>query len=247
MNQSLRESRPKIFIAGDSWGGGEYNNVNGTVTGISHKGIEQYFTNDGYTVNNSSVGGMCNRTAIQRLRLDLETSHKDGDIIFWIQTEAVRDLVIPDPDDKNRVIYPLTNPVQLAGGIINLYRQLSNTRYNELDTLSKQFNTVIYAIGGCGSLFIDDIIKYSNLIPLIPSCVELISGKYPEFQFIGLWGIDSIKLAEYPQQFARHIIDEFDSIVQMEEIFKQPGFINRHPDRHGYKIVYDYIKQELNL
>jgi len=245
MNRSLSAHQPKIFIAGDSWGCGEYNKVDRHVVGVSHRGIEQYFLDDGYTVKNSSVGGMSNQSATQRLSVDLLNLYCNNDIILWIQTEPVRDLVVYD--NKDKAIYPLTDPIKSAGGLVKLFRQLAINSYNELNVLAKQYNTVVYLLGGCSSLFVEELANYTNLTPLIPSCVELITKEHPNFQFIGLWGINSIHLSTYSQEFAGQVINEFESIVQMEKVFKQPGFFNRHPDRNGYKIVYDYIKQQLNL
>jgi hypothetical protein len=251
MNQSSNAPQPKIFIAGDSWGCGEYNQVNGPAIGISHKGIEQYFIDDGFDVVNTSLGGTSNASSIDRLHQQLQLQHCPGDIILWIQTEAVRDLVRYDDtrllNGLPIAVYPVTEPIQQAGGILKLYKQLVAKNYQVLNELAKQYNTTVYSIGGCSSLFTDVLQGYSNIFPLIESCVELISGKHPDFQFIGLWTIDDIKLSTYTSEFAGQVINEFDTIVKWERIFDQPGFINRHPDRNGYKIIYNAIKEKLKL
>ena len=70
---------PKIFLAGASWAVGEWDNGK-----LVHKGIEQYFINHGYKVNNVAGPGISNRNSILFLKHSLAQQHNLNDIIFWI-------------------------------------------------------------------------------------------------------------------------------------------------------------------
>ena len=90
----------KIFIGGDSWGCGEW-----TEQTVSHKGVEQYFINDNYTVFNSSEGGSSNKFSIDRLDKDLRDYYISGDIIIWIQTDPIRDLRVEEQGEYGNNIF----------------------------------------------------------------------------------------------------------------------------------------------
>jgi hypothetical protein len=90
--------RPKIFISGDSWGCGEWTYFTPPIMStVAHKGLEQYFIDDNYTVFNSSKGGSSNEFSIVRLSKDLQEYYSSGDIILWIQSDPIRDLRVHKP------------------------------------------------------------------------------------------------------------------------------------------------------
>ena len=77
----------KILIGGDSWGCGEWGYTNG-IYNVLHKGVEQYFLDDGHSVKNTSRGRSSNNDSIIRIKNELDES---TDYIIWFQSDPLRD------------------------------------------------------------------------------------------------------------------------------------------------------------
>lgn len=235
----------KIFIGGDSWGCGEWNpDREDQVNLILHKGLEQYFNDIGYSVINSCRGGIPNNHSIDLLAEQLKRNHSEGDIVFWVQTDAVRD---------TRPYDTLTAQILEANGLFNLCNQLLVKNYQTLDNLAQQYKTTIYVIGGKHDIYMDGIAEFGNLNPIAPSWSHLLVGeKYPELfphATYTDWVVGAIDLDRYPKQFAMQVVDEmyhFEQCYKMyqETIFNPDGF---HPNREGHLIMFDFLCGKLNL
>jgi hypothetical protein len=235
----------KVFIGGDSWGCGEWTHE----ASIAHKGVETYFNEVGYNVVNSSAGKVSNFMSIDRLQESLKEKYSEADLIFWFKTDTIRDL-------HHNNYYTLTNELKKFGNFKGLINFLSDNSYNNLNQLAARHNTKIYLIGGYGSLIPDLLEKYDNLVPLVPSVVDLLVGHHEKysaitknFQGTTNWGIKHINLKEYDLSMAGELIIELsnmcaakDNIFQ-EKIFWPDG---HHPNRHGHRILFDYIMKKLN-
>lgn len=243
----------KVFITGDSWGCGEWTR-NDTDGWISHKGLEQYFIDDGHMVFNSSAGGSSNTAAIDRLSVNLAAQFTPGDYIFVFQTDPIRNLRSRLSEYNKSV---LTAAIQKADGVENLILDLIRTDYDKLNTVAQEHNAVIYVIGGLCNINLRLIKEFEFLLPLVPSFSHMLVGHMPEYVTLNEesvvldpdWTIHDIDINSYDYALQTKIVKELhkhkeNSIISREEIFYPDGV---HPNRHGHKILFDYIKNTLAL
>ena len=233
----------KILIGGDSWGCGEWHKIC-----VSHKGLEQYFTDAGYIVLNSSKGDSTNSESVRRLLGLLEESYTPGDVVFWFKTDTIRDI---------RPYDTFTEKLKQSGSIHDLIDSLSDKTYSSLQNLAVKYNTSINLIGGYSNLNVQLVSKYSNLLPLVPSMVDFLVGHVPvcsaltkDFRGISDWGIKNIDLSSLDYPISQQLIDYLDCMYHARDtIFRQPIFYpdGDHPNRNGHKLLFDYITKELNL
>lgn len=227
--------KPQVFIGGDSWGVGE-------LPTLEHLGLEQYFREDGYTVFNSAFRGAGTRDSISQLLETVKQAHQPGDYIFWIQSDPIRNL---------RPYSNLPNELADAGSLTALmHRQLTND-YNQLHSLGRRFNSMVYLIGGLTSVVKYLVDERPRLNILLTSWVELLVGsQYPNTDWENFCICNSdYTINDFGDQIDRNLVDqlyEFDQNKQVfrNQLFRPDGF---HPNREGHKILYNYIKEKLKL
>ena len=235
---------PQIFISGDSWGTGE-------LPDLIHLGLEQYFCEDGYTVFNSSTRGASNRDSVSLLLENLKLHYQSGDLIFWIQTDPIRNLN-PMMDDAI-----LPNELARAGGLVSLMTQLLAVDYDRLHSTARRFNAQVYLIGGLHCVNLDLATARPRLQCLVQSWPRLlVESMYPKLNwrnfrlYTGGWTVDNLHLEElHDLDLAGIIIDELYEMDQNEQVFQNKIFHpdGRHPNREGHHILYKYIKERLEL
>ena len=258
----MEPNTPSIFISGDSWGCGEWPSskphkiINKNAI-LEHRGLEQYFIEDNFLVFNSSVGGGSNNDSIQSLQFNLEKYFKNGDIILWVQTDPIRDL---------RPYTDLTNQIKKENGIFALANKLLIENYTMLNDLAIKYNTHVHLIGGLSSIKPILVNNYNKLITLLLSWPQLLMQHKTEYfqidyENFGEWGhdwsLDSINLSTlmnsgklpFDIDFSGKIIDELHKLDSYKIIFNDPIFYpdGAHPNREGHKVLYDFIKEKLNL
>jgi hypothetical protein len=163
----------KIFIGGDSWARGES-------WEFKHLGLQEYFTDDGYEVINASILGASNHDSIEILNNHLKKDYLPGDIIFWVQSEPLRDLRPTVPPYST-----MPARIESAGGIYNLMRELLHSNYITLNLMGANYGTIIHVIGGLSS--IGDVTEFKHVNPLVPSWTELLVGNIAKYlMLIGL-------------------------------------------------------------
>ena len=142
-----------IIISGDSWGVGEWPQE------TNHRGIWQYFEEDGHFVEMCAIPGECNRTIINHLQnviIGFQSKKINCDYIFWFQSDPIRDL---------RPFEDFGKTINNYNDLINKSKELLDITYTNLNLLNKK----IYCIGGCSKLDLDLISKYDNLVPILPA------------------------------------------------------------------------------
>jgi hypothetical protein len=252
-------NKPKIIVAGSSWARGEWAPEDPVV---QHDGIKQYFADAGYTIVDSSQARSYHSRVLKFLSKKLESNYVDNDIVFFIMADPLLDLIMPELGMRKRSfnikhLPQFTEAIKEAGGLINLIRQQQDHIYKELDSLAKQYNTVIHCIGGTYNVNTHILKEYTNLNPLLVSWIHLLVGHYqehqhtasPEFGISYTWGVNYIDFSSYTPEFAKQVQQEFDSITDsnriMDELIFHPDGL--HPNREGHKILYNYIVKQLNL
>jgi hypothetical protein len=245
MNQSSEDKKPKIFIGGDSWGCGEWdiNNLGGY--DVTHKGLEQYFLDLGYTVLNSSKPSGSNKESIKKLSHSL-IDYVKNDLIFWIQTDSIRDL---------KPYSTLTEDIVSSGGLDILLNTALDQNYLNLNSIAQKLDLKIYLIGGMQDLNLNNLKKYSNLIPIMPSWVHLLAGHFTEYKDLFPQHTATDSLIRYidkklmSTELFYQTIDILYAIDQNLKIFREEIFHpdGRHPNRDGHKILFDYLIKELKL
>jgi hypothetical protein len=253
MNLSLSVAKPKIFIAGLSWGRGEWVGPN-----VVHRGIEQYFTDAGYTVFNVSKPRSTHTRVNQLLDQSLAEHYADGDLIFWIQADPIIDVIADELTGKlvKQKLPRLSERLQQAGSLTKLITEQQQNIYCELNNIAVKYNTQIYAIGGTYNL--NPIISdFSNLTMFVRSWINMLVGHYAEytrsndinFGVTHTWSIDNVDFSTYNIDLATAISNEITErttniIMFREDIFHPDGV---HPNRDGHRVLYDYITKEMNL
>jgi len=218
-----------ILIGGDSWGCGEWTWFSKRNYGVSHKGLEQYLVDDGFSVVNSAQGGSSNSKSISRVAQQLD--HGNYDHIVWFQSDPLRDL-------KYTTFNSLFNSYQQ---VLDCHKELLNSSYEQLNQLGNK----VICVGGCSKLD-PDIRNYDNLIPLVDSMIELI---IPHIIAPKIWCndwlhyIDANTNKSLIRLFDRLLVDKkIQEQITAEPIMNPCGY---HPNRDGHRILFDVVKEFL--
>jgi hypothetical protein len=213
----------KIVIAGDSWGCGEWDFVNGNYT-VSHLGLEKYLTDYGCEVYNLSKGGSSNHVSVNTLSYKF-VKILNPDIVFWFQTDPIRDL-----RPYNKTFFP-----QTVSDLIKQQHVLINKTYARLNALGMKIN----CIGGTVKLF-PSIANYPNLNSFMGSVVEFFGGTAPEF-----WISDWIQCDDL---ISSDFLDELYTTGNTginhpnralpKEWFSPDGI---HPNRFAHQKIFEFI------
>lgn len=197
---------------------------------LLHRGLEQYFVDDGHTVINISIGGGSNVNIVNRLK-NLVNKQIGHSLIIWIQTDPFRDL------------HPYTNFKK----DFSTYEQLILWQTSQLNSIYTQLNKLgskIYMLGGCSKLNLSLLSEHKNLIPLFESITEFL---LPSYTHPEIWCSDWYKLID--KQFDIDSINKLvynkkiqDSLLDYPDLFWPDG---RHPNRFGHKKIFDYINENI--
>ena len=198
-------SLPNIFISGDSWGTGE-------LPDLTHLGLEQYFREDGYQVYNSSTRGSSNKDSISLLLENLKQYYQTNDLIFWIQSDPIRNLNPTASDVK------LNNHLAEAGGLVKLMTKLLAVDYDRLHSVARRFDTRAFLIGGLNAVDLELVETRPRLECLLQSWPRLLVGDNPKYHslnwnhfrlYTGGWTVRELKLEDLGDiELAGNIIDE---------------------------------------
>jgi hypothetical protein len=236
--------KDKVFIFADSWGSGEWKNHK-----INHLGLESFFHDIGYTVMNYSIPGGSNNDSIRKFK-SVINDIGNNDYIFFITTDATRDLPYNKEILTDILIQNQTLPL--------LIDKLLDSSYNKLNELCSANNLNIYMIGGLSNLD-SSMQSYKNLIPIVPSWINLLVGHFDDYKNIcddskfrilsnPKFTINNINLTRCPLDVADKLIEDFhlyqesNSLVFREEIFRPDGV---HPNKEGHRILFETLLKKL--
>lgn len=218
----------KILMSGDSWGCGEWK-WNHNDNPISHKGIEQYFIDDGHTVDNFSCGGASNELSVHKIKTNFQ---KKYNFVIWIQSDPLRDIGHEILKEKN-LTYRM---------ILDEQKRLLDINYENLNS----FGIEIICIGGCSKINLDLVKKYENLTIAIPSIPEFLleNYTYPEVCYNDDWSRCMGNHANY--HCVEKLFNAKNDIQIMRdnaEFFHPDG---KHPNRKGLWLVYHKLLEFIN-
>ena len=251
--------KPDIAIFGDSWGCGEWgqNTSPGVLSidqnKITHFGLEQYFTDLGHTVFNMSTPAGSNKNSIDKLTYFLSTQRHNLVVLF----------IISDPTRNFGPKYAtFKQDIVDHNGLFEFKTKILYDDLKILNELGQQYNQVIQLIGALGS--VPNIDQYSNLSCLCRSWPELLVGDlHPDidFKFFGIWDqwlmdgeiinkwLTPKNLQQFDSAFADKLVQQLEQLDANRIIFEHQLFHpdKCHPNRDGHKILFNYIKEKLEL
>lgn len=215
-------AQKKVLIVGDSWGCGEITNVDHNSRPIiRHSGVEQYLKDDGHKVVNLSRFGGSNADAYHFL----QKYHKNYDTIIYWHTDPFRDLCWhhhetwwDDPEE-----------------MLAKQRDLRQANYEKFNRLGRR----ILCLGGCSPLT-PVIDHFSNLVAVLDKVTEFL---LPNFTHPDIWvsnWLSPLSDCRPPEKMINFLLSQK---FQRDALLQEPLFIpdGQHPNRHGHKIVYDYL------
>ena len=234
-----------IVITGCSWGCGEF--THGEVT---HCGLAEYLTQDGYNVVNLSEPNSGPIHLINPLNRFLEyNSHLDIEHIFLIQSDIGRNFTTrvgtgnrrPQHDD---IAVVWDDQLTLEHNIKGIYRQF----YSRLNVIGKYRKKSINLIGGLTDLVIDYANDFENLNFLIPSWCQLVDSTIPNLSLIDIMSLEYLNNNYNNKAEILPLVEQ--SLTRSNFWKKHPNMFwpdGIHPNRHGHKVLYDAIKTKSNL
>ena len=198
---------------------------------LLHTGLEQYFTDAGFTVLNLSKGNTSNLTNLNSLA---NTDIDVNDIIIWFQTEPIRDL---------RPYHTLENKFETVDQLIIERNNLLYLTYKRLNSLGNK----IICIGGCSKLNKILMNKFENLSGQVESFIELLLGENaaPDFWISkNAW-----------QHLFKHITIDNTNTFMYNQLIIQSLKDNKeyfdldatHPNRNGHKKLFNYLIDHENI
>lgn len=220
----------KIHISGDSWGCGEWRS-RGCPPHVVHKGIEQYFLDEGYFVTNTSEGGA-------------------GlfNIVHQLQTVQPHDLHICFVTDPFRYIDP--KAFWLAG-TINTLLKLQNLKLQEFLWEINTLGMPIFLIGGLHKLFPENVKPYKNLKIWVDSFPELVvkGAMHPKIQLHDPF-IKWLDEKENRKRIVKRDVFNFiwNEYVNWKKITDTDIFPdNYHPNRDAHYKLFKFCMKQMKL
>lgn len=208
-----------IIIIGDSWGCGEWSGDDKPYR-VTHRGLEHYLIEQGCHVTNLSKPGGSNKDMVNALEVTLPIYNPH--FVFWFQTDPIRDL---RPYDQET--FPKS-----SSELIEIGNEILENTYSELNDIGVK----IHCMGGVANLK-KSIEKYPNLIPVIPSIVEMFEGPVIDFWISDWINSPYLRLSE---DFLLELEVHPQHTLPKEWFF--PDGV--HPNREAhYKIFEGILKQ----
>lgn len=218
----------KILIAGDSWGLGEWSEVEGN----THPGLESFLKHDGHTVTNISLGGAGLNTIASQL-INFNRKNKKSarhDLVFVFVTNSVRDLGKKDFWNKKKT-----------------YKDYLEIHDSNLTNFTKTINQAkvgpIYLLGGLSKVDKKHV-KDTNVKIAIPSILELIIPESSQYDMFFYEHMSSLTQKNINKPMLQKVYEQ-DLIWQKyrEHILLQPD--KAHPNRIAHYKIYEHLKNEV--
>jgi len=233
-----------VHIFGASWACGEYHLKDNQYT-ITHAGFETFLSESGFKVVNYAKGGLSNSEIIQSI-VKNKDQIKDTDIVFFIQTDPIKDL---------RPFNTINQHLKQSNGYVDLAKNLLYHTYFILNRFAVEKNIKIYLIGSdCDLQYIHKSKfpnQFSNLIFLVPSLIRLIPdvANLPDAELLlmtselNIQQIDSDLLN--PTLYSKILDEMYQAMTLSNLVYSSSFFANSHPDKGGHQMLFNYINRIL--
>ena len=215
---------------------------------VSHGGLAQYLVDDGHTIINLSKPGGSNHETFDRLRsffisnLCIQNKIK---CVFAFQTEFLRDYRFFTPEELNS---------ELILGYQTIRDRWTARFYMDLSALSTAYNIPIYLIGGCSDTdwFEQFEIEHPGLKVVCQSMTNLLYSNsnridvpiYEQF-IMNTKIVERIKPYCNSKDLDLLVNDLGNYNTRREQYCSMKGILfcndQLHPNRHGHKILFDFL------
>ncbi len=233
------------IIAGDSWGCGEWDAVDGCHQ-VVHTGLSYYLEESGARVTNLSAGGLSNLDIVGRISAWLERfPDQVPDKILVFQTEYTRDY-----KHRNSTLDDLN---------VNSFSDIANRWisrfYQRLSEISLEHKCPVAMIGGAS-----DTMWFDSMSQHYPGCTIacqsvsnlLINHEHrtnrPVFSWYSTHDQDLITHARTQLSDPADIIDAINRGFERERhVAEHPNLFypdGCHANRTGHKILFDFLKSQ---
>jgi len=213
-----------FLITGDSWSQGEWDGYPIDYH-VSHRGIEQYLLDDGYSVTNVGQGGYNNNESFDVI------NNQIFDHVIFFYTDPLRQAT--EQEIKSQLPFDI-----IADHNIDLHKKLV--------ALKQTANCMITIIGGCAKY----VGSRENIDYLVPSISELLVPGYGDTEFMTSreWEEHFFKheknfSIEQKKQWLTVLSragEKYTIWNKNKEMFWPDGL---HANKHGARIAYQHLKQ----
>lgn len=236
-----------IIIAGDSWGCGEWDTVNGSYT-VVHDGLSKYIGDQGYNVINLCQPGGTNLISAELIENFLLTNQSlDITNIIIFQTEWYRDFrVMPNDELLEHISF----------GYVACKNRIISSFYYRLSRTSTKYQIPIHVIGGCSdTIWLDQFtIEYPGLDIACQSLTNLAINNDHKISnpvyslMVSLPEIELLK-QHLSDNDVELLITDIDHGEQRYQIWSDyPEFFwpdNNHANRNTHKILFEFLKKQI--
>ena len=230
-----------IIIAGCSWGAGEWSTDNQIV----HYGLAKYLMDIGYNVVNLSQPGLGPFEVIRPIEtfLYVNSGFLDIEHIFVLQSDIGRDLntngyYMRDTSQSLAELWELFRNEEHQFGLEHDLKYTYRDFYSKLNRTAEQRETKISLIGGLTDLFMEFAPQFTSLNFILPSWIQLM---HPETVPIHIHEVENFPDKHKDKQQMLPLLDAANTIAKL---FNTSHYFpdNCHPNKHGHKILFDYLK-----
>jgi len=226
-----------IIIAGCSWGAGSW----GMDGEIDHPGLAKYLMDIGYNVVNLSQPGLGPFSILQPIEyfLHVNSDFLDIEHIFVLQSDIARDFV---PWDRFTATTTYKLRVMDNSDLDNNIKHTYCDFYDKLNFIAEKRQFKISLIGGLTDLVMKFELEFSHLNFIVPSWIQLM---HPDAMPVYMHQLEKIPEQHKDKQ---QLLPFMDATNAIRKIFDESPYFpdNFHPDRHGHKILFNYL-QDLGL
>ena len=221
----------QILLAGDSWGIGVYQTVDGVYTATG-QGIQTILEARGYEVTNVSVAGDSNNNIVKRI-------NTAADHILFLQTDPFRDYCVHV--DGFKKLKPVFFKHLLTFDSI---KQCLDIYYNSLYAKLNAHNRPIICLGGWSKLH-PSIDNYTNLIPAVPSVSELLIPSVADVYLSDFeWFPQLNDRTEVMRKFGSELKEIMLASSNKFDVINQQ-WNDVHPNLIGYELLVEKIQKYL--
>lgn len=234
----------QIVIIGDSWSCGEWIlDTNNTIK-LNHPGLTEYLSLKTLNLSKGGASNWDNLFAMVNYMDDMKNTGLNYSIVVF-QTDPIRGSCA-EKFDVN-----IDSAIKKADNLEQLYLNLIEVFYIKLSELSKKYNVPVYIVGGLPDVNKFKFNFYNNESNII--CESWLGLLYKQHKtsviplrfnsnfFLKVKKLGRLDLCD---QILNHNDSNYTEYLEVSKLDTfGPNIRNFHPNRHGHRILADYINQ----